>query len=92
MGGGMTYNFEPMKISRKFRYTLGKEMTTRKYYLSFLVSPMTKRYVEYEEYYAISFEQFNTFTNNEVELLCFIEKCMKGNKDELRMFYPKAPA
>lgn len=86
----MDYNFEPMKISRKFRYTLGKETTTRKYYLSFLVSPMTKRYVEYEEYYEISFEQFNTFIDKEAELLEFIENCMRGHKNELKIFYSKA--
>ncbi|CAM4131755.1 hypothetical protein PSAR109036_10565 [Psychrobacter arenosus] len=86
----MIYDFEPTKISREFRYTLGKETTTERYYLSFLVSPPTKRYVEYEEYYEISFEQINIFLNDEQNLLKFIEDCRRGKNNELMTFYPKA--
>lgn len=86
----MIYNFKPIKISREFRYTLGKETITEKYYLSFLVSPATKRYVEYEEYYEISHKQLTSFLDNEQELLYFIEDCRKGKKNELMIFYPEA--
>lgn len=86
----MIYNFEPTKISREFRYTLGKETTTERYYLSFLVSPPTKRYVEYEEYYEISYNQLNLFLDDEQKLLYFIEDCRKGKNSELMIFYPKA--
>ena len=42
----MRYEFENVKISREKRYSLGKETTTNKYYLSFPVSPPNQRYVE----------------------------------------------
>lgn len=71
----MKFNFEPIKISRKFRYTLGKETVTEKYYISFLVSPATKRYVEYEKYYEISLKQVDDLLNDEQCLLEFIEDC-----------------
>lgn len=54
----MKLNFEPTKISKEFRYTLGKETNHDKYFVSFMMSPALHRYVEYEDYYEISFEQF----------------------------------
>lgn len=60
----MNFIFDPIIISRNLKYALGKELTTDKYYLSFLVSPANRRYVEYEEYYEISEEEFNLFINN----------------------------
>ena len=73
----------------QLKYTLGKETVTEKYYLSFLVSPATKRYVEYEEYYEISLKQINDFLNDEQILLEFIEDCRKGKNTDLLTFYPK---
>lgn len=43
----MKFSYKPIKISRSLKYTLGKELTTNKYYLSFLVSPDNQRYVGY---------------------------------------------
>lgn len=81
----MNFIFDPIKISRNLRYTLGKETTTNKYYLSFLVSPANHRYVEDEEYYEISEEQFNLFINDEEKLLQFIESFRAGSI-KLRLF------
>lgn len=85
----MRYEFTSVKVSREKRYTLGKEIITDKYYLSFPVSPPDHRYVEYEEYYEISFEQFNVFMNSEERLLLFIIDCVRKKNDKLMTFYPR---
>lgn len=84
----MKYNFEDIKVNRELRYTLGKETTTEKYYLSF---PVRNSYVDYIEYYEISTEQLNLFINNEEELLVFLDECRRRKKDELMAFFPVAP-
>ena len=87
----MRYEFEDIKISREKRYSLGKETTTNKYYLSFPVSPPNHRYVEYEEYYKISSEQLSDFLETEDSLIEFLEKCRRRKMDHLFLFYPIAP-
>ena len=87
----MRYEFENMKISREKRYSLGKETTTNKYYLSFPVSPPNQRYVEFEEYYEISSEQLDEFLENEDALIEFLDKCRRRKMDHLFLFYPIAP-
>ena len=81
----MNFIFDPIKINRNLKHSLGKELTTNKYYLSFLVSPANHRYVEYEEYYEISEEEFNLFINNEEKLLQFIESFRSGG-NKLKLF------
>lgn len=81
----MNFIFDPIKINRNLKYSLGEELTTNKYYLSFLVSPANHRYVEYEEYYEISEEEFNLFINNEERLLQFIESFRSGG-NKLKLF------
>lgn len=81
----MNFIFDPIKISRNLNYALGKELTTNKYYLSFLVSPANHRYVEYEDYYEISEEEFNLFINNEEKLLQFIES-FRSDGNKLKLF------
>ena len=87
----MRYEFENVKISREKRYSLGKETTTNKYYLSFPVSPPNQRYVEFEEYYEISSEQLDEFLENEDVLIEFLVKCRTRKMDHLFIFYPIAP-
>ena len=81
----MEFSFEPIKTSRNLRYTLGKEITTNKYYLSFLVSPANHSYIEYEEYYEVSEEQFHLFISDEEKLIRFIENFRSG-RNKLRLF------
>ena len=84
----MSYDFKDVKINREFRYSLGKEITTGKCYLSF---PVRNSYVDYIEYYELSLEQLNIFMKNEEELLDFLDKCKRRKKDELMVFFPIAP-
>lgn len=81
----MEFSFEPIKISRNLRYTLEKEITTNKYYLSFLVSLANHRYAEYEEYYKISEEEFYLFISDEERLIRFVENFRLGI-NKLRSF------
>ena len=87
----MRYEFKNIMTTREKRYSLGKETTTNKYYLSFPVSPPNHRYVEYEEYYEISSEQLSKFLENEDPLIEFLEKCRRRKMDHLLLFYPIAP-
>ncbi len=84
----MRYEFESIKVSREKRYTLGKETTTDKYYLSF---PVRNSYVDYIEYYKISHEQLNEFLIDECLLLEFLNKCRRRKMDHLFLFHPIAP-
>ena len=81
----MSYDFKDVKINREFRYSLGKEITTGKCYLSF---PVRNSYVDYIEYYELSLEQLNIFMKNEED---FLDKCKRRKKDELMAFFPIAP-
>ena len=81
----MKFSYEPIKISRSLKYTLGKELTTNKYYLPFLVSPDNQRYVEYEEYYEISQEKFKLFISDEESLVRLIKNYRLG-VNKLKLF------
>ncbi|MEJ2046388.1 MAG: hypothetical protein P8X89_24300 [Reinekea sp.] len=78
-------NFKDIAISRENRFSIGIEETSGKYYLSI---PVSNQYVDYEEYYEISKEVFDSFKADMNSALNFVQQCIERKKDELLIQKP----
>lgn len=77
--------FNDTIINTRERYTVGREETTRGYYVSISVS---NRLVDYDEYYKIDKDSYELFLINPVQALEFVKECRNRCKDELLIFNP----
>ncbi|MEJ2066275.1 MAG: hypothetical protein P8X74_23855 [Reinekea sp.] len=68
-----------------FIFSIGIEETSGKYYLSI---PVSNQYVDYEEYYEISKEVFDSFKADMNSALNFVQQCIERKKDELLIQKP----
>jgi len=80
----MTFKFKDLFFSRELRFSIGQEEITGKQYISF---PVRNPYVEYEEYYALSDNQFMSFMENPNNALIYLEECRDRRHDDLMLFY-----
>ncbi|RXF67092.1 hypothetical protein [Hansschlegelia zhihuaiae] len=74
--------FDELMISQEERYSLGIERTTGKHYLSV---EMTQDYVEFEEFYEISEEEFASMLDDPEAGQAFARRCRAGGEDS-RLF------
>lgn len=77
--------FNDIAISRENRFSIGIEEETGMHYLSI---PVSNQYVDYEEYYELTKELFNSFKENMGSALKFVEQCRDRKKDELLIQKP----
>ena len=77
--------FKDIAISGENRFSIGVEETSGKYYLSI---PVSNQYVDYEEYYEIPKELFNSFKADMNTALNFVQECRDRKKDELLIQKP----
>ena len=78
-------NFEDAYFSRQHRYALGIETSNKTHYLSI---PVSNGRVDYEEYYALTEEQFRTLLDAQAEAVAFAESCRRHEQDELLIEKP----
>ena len=76
---------EDTYFSRKDRYSLGVETTSRRNYASI---PVSNGLVDYEEYYEITADQFHGFSRDREAALAFIESCRRHEQDDLLIQKP----
>lgn len=79
--------FKDIKFSKDLRMTIGIVEETNKYFLSF---PVTNGAFDYEEYYEISEEEYNSFSvdlSNAVDLL---KRCRDQTEDHRLLVKPQA--
>jgi hypothetical protein len=72
-------------VRKENRYSLGTETTSNKKYLSI---PVANSFVDYEEYYEITLEQFDAFDINVNEAVIFADRCRQHMMDDLLIVKP----
>ncbi|WP_426237652.1 hypothetical protein [Pseudomonas sp. TWP3-2] len=77
--------FNDILVNTIERFTLGIEETTG---TSYVCIPVSNRMADYEEYYAISEEEFELFLKDSGAALQFVTRCRNRLVDEHLMFKP----
>ena len=77
--------FNDIAVSRENRFSIGIEEESGRHYLSI---PVSNQYVDYEEYYELTKELFDSFKANMGSALNFVEQCRDRKKDELLIQKP----
>lgn len=77
--------FDDTYFSREDRYSLGVESTSGQNYVSI---PVSNGIVDYEEYYAITSDQFSEFLADRRLALQFVEACRRREQDDLLIQKP----
>ncbi|WP_028451148.1 hypothetical protein [Chitinilyticum aquatile] len=77
--------FNDTCFSREHGYSIGQETDSGQYYLSI---PVSNGLVDYEEYYALSREQYQQFQNDAVQAIAFADACRQRLQDTLLIMKP----
>lgn len=77
--------FRDYAVSREHRFSIGMEEESGKFYISI---PVSNQYVDYEEYYEISKDMFESFQADMMSALDFVKDCRERKKDELLIQKP----
>jgi hypothetical protein len=77
--------FRDSFFSREDRYSLGIEQDSGRNYVSI---PVSNGLVDYEEYYAITSDQYERFLVDNVAAVDFVETCRRREQDALLMQKP----
>ncbi len=77
--------FSDVFVSRADRYSVGIELDSGRPYVSI---PVSNGVVDYEEYYAISPEQFDAFLVDRTAAIEFVEACRRREHDDLLFLKP----
>lgn len=77
--------FNDTFFSREGRYSLGIEQDSGRNYVSI---PVSNGLVDYEEYYAITPEQYQLFLTDAAAALDFVESCRRREQDALLIQKP----
>ena len=72
-------------FSRENRYSLGIDLESKRRYASL---PVSTGVVDYEEYYAVTDEQYVLFLNDAALAVAFIEECRRHEHDDLLIQKP----
>jgi hypothetical protein len=76
---------EDTYFSREDRYSLGFEHDSGKHYASF---PVTNGIVDYEEFYALTPEEYEHFLADHAAAVAFVEEARRHEHDELLIQKP----
>lgn len=72
-------------VCRENRYSLGTELDSGTHYVSI---PVSNGLVDYEEYYAISPQQFDVLLSDKSAAVAFVEACRRHQHDDLLILPP----
>jgi len=78
-------NFIDVYVNRLDRFSVGLEQASGKYYVAI---PVRNDFVDYEEYYEISAEQFDAFRHDAAAALAFVAACRNRSEDARLMVKP----
>lgn len=70
--------FDDFYVSKEHRFSLGQEFMSATRFLSF---PVTNGLVDYEEYYALSADEFAKFMDDPAQALPLLEQCRQHHQD-----------
>jgi hypothetical protein len=77
--------FDDTYFSRDDRYSIGVESNSGRFYASI---PVSNGIVDYEEYYELTREQYDTFLRDSAAAIEFIEACRRREHDDLLLQRP----
>lgn len=77
--------FDDTYFSREDRYSIGIESTSGRRYTSI---PVSNGIVDYEEYYEITPDQYQTFLSDRDAAVEFVESCRRHEHDDLLIQKP----
>lgn len=77
--------FEDDYFSKADRYSIGTETDSGKRYISI---PVSNGFVDYEEYYAVSADQYQLFLRDSSAAVLFVEACRRHEHDDLLIQRP----
>ncbi len=72
-------------VSREERFSMGIDRDSGEYYISI---PVANRLVDYEEYYRISTDEFNAFTESFEKAVKMAGQCRSQSMDHRLMVQP----
>ncbi len=78
-------SFSDIIVNTENLYTLGRDMKTGEYYLSI---PVSNQMVGYEEYYKISYEDFEEMKEQQQTAIDFADQCRARRNDHLLLLKP----
>ena len=76
---GIAPKFADMHVNKEYRFSLGIEERTGEYYLSI---PVTNSRIDYEEYFKISKNEFDSFIAKSVLATDFARQCCGREHDD----------
>lgn len=71
--------FEDDYFSKADRYSIGTETDSGGHYVSI---PVSNGFVDYEEYYAVSADQYQLFLRDGSAAMLFVEACRRHEHDD----------
>lgn len=74
-----------IKVSKKDRYAINRDLDSGKYYLSF---PVFNGYVDYEEYYEVLPDELESIMRDETALQLLLQKSHNRENDERLLLKP----
>ncbi|ASI93745.1 hypothetical protein [Vibrio rotiferianus] len=77
--------FIDTKVSKEGRYSLGIEQESGEHYISI---PVANSYVDYEEYYRLSIDEYAALHVSSNQAVEFAEKCRRRECDERLIVAP----
>lgn len=81
----MNMKFTDHHAFRSHHFSIGREETSGRWFLSF---PVSNQRVDYEEHYRISEVQYQQIAADSAAGLTFLEECRKRQHDELLFLRP----
>lgn len=81
----MPSRFNDTHVFREQRFSIGSDAETRGYFLSI---PVANQMVDYEEYYRLSTDQYQQFSNDAVAGALFADQCRARRCDDLIILKP----
>lgn len=77
--------FKDTLVCKKERFSIGIEEETKKYYLSI---PVANSFVDYEEYYEISKDEFDEFNASALAASELVQQCRNRKQDRRLIMKP----
>jgi hypothetical protein len=78
-------NFVDSATDKLYRFSIGREESYGRFYLSI---PVSNKLVDYEEYYEISKQIHDGYPDNMTQLAAFADACRRHESDHLLIVQP----
>lgn len=77
--------FVDTAVNQQHRFSIGRELDSGRFYLSF---PVRNQLCEYEEHYEIPAAMHDAYPRNAEEVLAFVDRCRQRLCDDLLFLKP----